>query len=142
MYFQGLSRSTAVEIVNSSKVLQAETKMLLDGKLLVQLYNFFRVFSVVFFVFLVYSLSLSTICFSVSTEAIQPCRPHISVSVFYRLCSGFVCYSFIYSVRKFTFSGGSPLCRRANLPPVLLLSAVMCFSFFYLPHFEMFISCR
>uniref|UniRef100_A0A3Q3GFK5 Diacylglycerol kinase n=1 Tax=Labrus bergylta TaxID=56723 RepID=A0A3Q3GFK5_9LABR len=30
-----LSRSTAVEIVNSSKVLQAETKMLLDGKLLV-----------------------------------------------------------------------------------------------------------
>ncbi|XP_072231927.1 diacylglycerol kinase delta isoform X2 [Leuresthes tenuis] len=29
-----LSRSTAVEIVNSSKVLQAETKMLLDGKLL------------------------------------------------------------------------------------------------------------
>ncbi|KAM7366493.1 hypothetical protein PAMP_015931 [Pampus punctatissimus] len=29
-----LSRSTAVEIVNSSKVLQAETRMLLDGKLL------------------------------------------------------------------------------------------------------------
>lgn len=29
-----LSRSTAVEIVNSSKVLQAETKMLLDGKIL------------------------------------------------------------------------------------------------------------
>ncbi|XP_037544269.1 diacylglycerol kinase eta [Nematolebias whitei] len=29
-----LSRSTAVEIVNSSKVLQAETQMLLDGKLL------------------------------------------------------------------------------------------------------------
>lgn len=34
--FQCLSRSTAVEIVNSSKVLQAETRMLLDGKLLVQ----------------------------------------------------------------------------------------------------------
>lgn len=34
-YLQCLSRSTAVEIVNSSKVLQAETKMLLDGKLLV-----------------------------------------------------------------------------------------------------------
>lgn len=33
---QCLSRSTAVEIVNSSKVLQAETRMLLDGKLLVQ----------------------------------------------------------------------------------------------------------
>lgn len=32
---QYLSRSTAVEIVNSSKVLQAETRMLLDGKLLV-----------------------------------------------------------------------------------------------------------
>lgn len=32
---QCLSRSTAVEIVNSSKVLQAETRMLLDGKLLV-----------------------------------------------------------------------------------------------------------
>uniref|UniRef100_A0A3Q4HR86 Diacylglycerol kinase n=1 Tax=Neolamprologus brichardi TaxID=32507 RepID=A0A3Q4HR86_NEOBR len=32
-----LSRSTAVEIVNSSKVLQAETRMLLDGKLLVRL---------------------------------------------------------------------------------------------------------
>ncbi|XP_028298006.1 diacylglycerol kinase eta-like [Gouania willdenowi] len=31
---EGLSRSTAVEIVNSSKVLQAETKMLLDGRLL------------------------------------------------------------------------------------------------------------
>ncbi|XP_063756810.1 diacylglycerol kinase eta isoform X3 [Eleginops maclovinus] len=31
---EGLSRSTAVEIVNSSKVLQAETRMLLDGKLL------------------------------------------------------------------------------------------------------------
>ncbi|XP_043952927.1 diacylglycerol kinase eta isoform X6 [Gambusia affinis] len=31
---QCLSRSTAVEIVNSSKVLQAETSMLLDGKLL------------------------------------------------------------------------------------------------------------
>uniref|UniRef100_A0A3P8QTP1 Diacylglycerol kinase n=1 Tax=Astatotilapia calliptera TaxID=8154 RepID=A0A3P8QTP1_ASTCA len=31
-----LSRSTAVEIVNSSKVLQAETRMLLDGKLLVR----------------------------------------------------------------------------------------------------------
>uniref|UniRef100_A0A3P9NY39 Diacylglycerol kinase n=1 Tax=Poecilia reticulata TaxID=8081 RepID=A0A3P9NY39_POERE len=31
-----LSRSTAVEIVNSSKVLQAETSMLLDGKLLVR----------------------------------------------------------------------------------------------------------
>lgn len=34
-YFQCLCRSTAVEIVNSSKVLQAETRMLLDGKLLV-----------------------------------------------------------------------------------------------------------
>lgn len=33
---QCLSRSTAVEIVNSSKVLQAETRMLLDGKLLVR----------------------------------------------------------------------------------------------------------
>ncbi|RXN21526.1 diacylglycerol kinase delta-like isoform X2 [Labeo rohita] len=31
---QGLSRSTAVDIVNSSKVLQQETKMLLEGKLL------------------------------------------------------------------------------------------------------------
>ncbi|XP_034020181.1 diacylglycerol kinase delta isoform X1 [Thalassophryne amazonica] len=31
-----LSRSTAVEIVNSSKVLQAETKMLLDGKMLLE----------------------------------------------------------------------------------------------------------
>lgn len=36
LYVQCLSRSTAVEIVNSSKVLQAETKMLLDGKLLVR----------------------------------------------------------------------------------------------------------
>lgn len=35
LHLQCLSRSTAVEIVNSSKVLQAETKMLLDGKLLV-----------------------------------------------------------------------------------------------------------
>lgn len=33
---QCLSRSTAVEIVNSSKVLQVETRMLLDGKLLVR----------------------------------------------------------------------------------------------------------
>uniref|UniRef100_H3CDE9 Diacylglycerol kinase n=1 Tax=Tetraodon nigroviridis TaxID=99883 RepID=H3CDE9_TETNG len=33
---EGLSRSTAVEIVNSSKVLQAETRMLLDGKLLAE----------------------------------------------------------------------------------------------------------
>jgi hypothetical protein len=32
---KGLTRSTAVEIVNSSKVLKAETRMLLDGKLLV-----------------------------------------------------------------------------------------------------------
>ncbi|CAL8376723.1 unnamed protein product [Boreogadus saida] len=32
---EGLTRSTAVEIVNSSKVLKAETRMLLDGKLLV-----------------------------------------------------------------------------------------------------------
>lgn len=32
---QVLSRSTAVDIVNSSKVLQQETKMLLEGKLLV-----------------------------------------------------------------------------------------------------------
>ncbi|XP_059364538.1 diacylglycerol kinase delta-like isoform X1 [Carassius carassius] len=31
---EGLSRSTAVDIVNSSKVLQQETKMLLEGKLL------------------------------------------------------------------------------------------------------------
>ncbi|XP_066536492.1 diacylglycerol kinase delta isoform X2 [Hoplias malabaricus] len=31
---EGLSRSTAVEIVNSSKVLQLETRMLLEGKLL------------------------------------------------------------------------------------------------------------
>ena len=37
LYFQCLSRSTAVEIVNSSKVLQEETRMLLDGKLLVRL---------------------------------------------------------------------------------------------------------
>lgn len=36
-FSQCLSRSTAVEIVNSSKVLQAETRMLLDGKLLVRL---------------------------------------------------------------------------------------------------------
>lgn len=43
--FQCLSRSTAVEIVNSSKVLQAETRMLLDGKLLVRLCNFIHVFS-------------------------------------------------------------------------------------------------
>lgn len=33
---QGLSRSTAVDIVNSSKILQQETKMLLEGKLLVR----------------------------------------------------------------------------------------------------------
>lgn len=34
-----------MEIVNSSKVLQAETRMLLDGKLLVQLFNFIHVLS-------------------------------------------------------------------------------------------------
>ncbi|XP_057176267.1 diacylglycerol kinase delta isoform X2 [Triplophysa rosa] len=33
---EGLSRSTAVDIVNSSKILQQETKMLLEGKLLVR----------------------------------------------------------------------------------------------------------
>lgn len=42
---QCLSRSTAVEIVNSSKVLQAETKMLLDGKLLVRFCTFVHEFS-------------------------------------------------------------------------------------------------
>lgn len=47
-YFQCLSRSTAVEIVNSSKVLQAETRTLLDGKILVQLCYFIHVFSLLF----------------------------------------------------------------------------------------------
>lgn len=43
---QCLSRSAAVEIVNSSKVLQLETRMLLEGKLLVRcFYHFFLVLS-------------------------------------------------------------------------------------------------
>jgi len=41
---QVLSRSTAVDIVNSSKVLQQETKMLLEGKLLVSGFTFSGLF--------------------------------------------------------------------------------------------------
>lgn len=83
LYFQCLSRSTAVEIVNSSKVLQAETRMLLDGKLLVQLYSFIHVFSL--------SLSLfpSSILFSliVFPSLLKPFKPrhltfHFLLSVY------------------------------------------------------------
>lgn len=62
LYFQCLSRSTAVEIVNSSKVLQAETRMLLDGKLLVQLCSFIHIFSLLSSLFPSPILLPSTVC--------------------------------------------------------------------------------
>lgn len=64
--FQCLSRSTAVEIVNSSKVLQAETKMLLDGKLLVQVHSFIHIFSYMFSLSLPLSLLSSCLPLSLS----------------------------------------------------------------------------
>lgn len=82
LYFQCLSRSTAVEIVNSSKVLQAETRMLLDGKLLVQLCSFIHIFSLLSSLFPSPILLPSTVCLC---EAIQAVTSHISVSAVYLL---------------------------------------------------------
>lgn len=103
LYFQCLSRTTAVEIVNSSKVLQAETSMLLDGKLLVQLSNFIHLFSLLFPLFPNPLFSLLAVClfWSLGVSHFNFCRLFI---VFVQ----FLFYSFICPVHN------RPMCRRAN----------------------------
>ena len=98
---QCLSRSTAVEIVNSSKVLQAETRMLLDGKLLVRLCNFIHVFPLPR---LFSSSALSVLRWRLAFQLL------LSV---YCLCSDifFFCLfavAFIHPARRFTFYSRRP----------------------------------